>query len=105
MAITALAGDDGHMSTSHVDSHVQTSTTDPSATFDPRDRSPGDVVASYPIHGAADVDAAVDRARIAAGWWAGLGFAGRAVRMRKWAGVLTRRMGQLAEVVHAETGK
>ncbi len=86
-------------------SHVQTSTADPSATFDSLDPNTGDVVASYPIHGAADVDAAVDRARIAARWWADLGFAGRAVRMRKWAGVLTRRMAQLAEVVHAETGK
>src|ERR1700743_2634080 len=104
MAITSLAVHDGHMSTSHVDSHVQTSTTDPSATFDSLDPSTGDVVASYPIHGAADVDAAVARSRMAAGWWAALGFAGRAVRMRKWAGVLTRRMGQLAEVVHAETG-
>jgi len=74
-------------------------------TFDSLNPSTGDVVASHPIHSAADVEAAVDRARIAAEWWSGLGFAGRAERMRRWAGVLTRRMAQLADVVHTETGK
>ncbi|HKN97788.1 MAG TPA: aldehyde dehydrogenase family protein [Pseudonocardiaceae bacterium] len=77
----------------------------PSPTFDSLDPSTGDVVASYPIDDASAVHAAVDRARIAATWWAELGFAGRAERLRRWAGVLTRRMAQLAEVVHAETGK
>ncbi len=75
------------------------------ATFDSLDPNTGDVLASYPIHDVATVDAAVDRARIAAHWWAGLGFAGRAERLQRWKGVLTRRMAQLAEVVHAETGK
>jgi acyl-CoA reductase-like NAD-dependent aldehyde dehydrogenase len=74
-------------------------------TFDSLNPSTGDVVASHPIHSAADVEAAVDRARIAAEWWSGLGFAGRAERMRRWAGVLTRRMAQLADVVYTETGK
>jgi len=71
----------------------------PAQTFDSLNPSTGDVVASYPVHGTADVNAAVDRARIAAEWWAGLGFAGRAERMPRWAGVLTRRMAQLADVV------
>jgi acyl-CoA reductase-like NAD-dependent aldehyde dehydrogenase len=74
-------------------------------TFDSLNPSTGDVVASHPIHSAADVEAAVDRARIAAEWWSGLGFAGRAERMRRWAGVITRRMAQLADVVYTETGK
>jgi acyl-CoA reductase-like NAD-dependent aldehyde dehydrogenase len=77
----------------------------PSSTFDSLNPSTGDVVASWPIDDSATVAAAVDRARIAATWWAELDFAGRAERLRKWAGVLTRRMAQLAEVVHAETGK
>ncbi|HKN96181.1 MAG TPA: aldehyde dehydrogenase family protein [Pseudonocardiaceae bacterium] len=88
------------MSTAEVDTSAQ-----PSPKFDSLNPNTGDVVASHPVHGAADVAAAVDRARIAATWWSELGFAGRAERLRKWAGVLTRRMPQLAELVHAETGK
>ncbi|HEX5120602.1 MAG TPA: aldehyde dehydrogenase family protein [Pseudonocardiaceae bacterium] len=88
------------MSTAEVDTSAQ-----PSPTFDSLDPNTGDVVASHPVHSAADVAAAVDRARIAATWWSELGFAGRAQRLRSWAGVLTRRMPQLAELVHAETGK
>ncbi|HEY4022091.1 MAG TPA: aldehyde dehydrogenase family protein, partial [Pseudonocardiaceae bacterium] len=74
-------------------------------TFDSLNPATGEVVASYPIDDTATVDAAVDRARIAAHWWAGLGFAGRAERLQRWKGVLTRRMAQLGEVSHAETGK
>ena len=37
----------------------------------------GEVVGTYPVHTAADVDAAVARARASAGWWEGLGFEGR----------------------------
>jgi acyl-CoA reductase-like NAD-dependent aldehyde dehydrogenase len=92
------------VTTSQVDTDT-TSSAPPAPTFDSLDPSTGDVVASHPIHSAEDVQAAVDRAKAAAIWWAGLGFAGRAERMKRWAGVLTRRMAQLAEVVHAETGK
>lgn len=77
----------------------------PRPTFDSLNPNTGDVVASHPVHDASDVAVAVDRARVAATWWAELGFAGRAQRLKKWAGVLTRRMAQLAELVHAETGK
>jgi aldehyde dehydrogenase (NAD+) len=65
----------------------------------------GDVVGVHAVADAADVDAAVDRAREAAGWWAGLGFAGRRKVLDQWRGVLARRMAQLADVVHQETGK
>jgi acyl-CoA reductase-like NAD-dependent aldehyde dehydrogenase len=92
------------MTTSEVDA-VQNDSAKPTATFDSLNPSTGDVVASYPVHGPADVEGAVVNARIAAAWWAGLGFAGRGERLRRWAGVLTRRMAQLAEVVHEETGK
>jgi acyl-CoA reductase-like NAD-dependent aldehyde dehydrogenase len=74
-------------------------------TFDSLDPASGEVVGTYPVHDAAAVDAAVDRARIAAHWWGELGFAGRAERLQRWKGVITRRMAQLGEVVHAETGK
>ncbi|HEV2783419.1 MAG TPA: aldehyde dehydrogenase family protein [Actinophytocola sp.] len=74
-------------------------------TFDSLDPATDEVVGTYPIHTDDDVRAAVERAREAAAWWAGLGFAERAERLRRWKGYLTRRIAQLAEVVHAETGK
>ncbi|HWM07664.1 MAG TPA: aldehyde dehydrogenase family protein, partial [Actinophytocola sp.] len=74
-------------------------------TFDSLDPATDEVVGTYPVHTAEDVEAAVAAAREAAVWWAGLGFAGRAERLQRWKGVLTRRAAQLAELVHAETGK
>ncbi|WP_435742359.1 aldehyde dehydrogenase family protein [Nocardioides sp. SYSU DS0663] len=65
----------------------------------------GDVVGSHPVHGAAEVEAAVARARAASGWWAGLGPDGRKEVLDQWRGVITRRMGQLGDLVHQETGK
>ena len=66
----------------------------------------GDVVGTYPVHSAEDVEAAV-----AAGPRGG-GLVGRAVLRRArasgcsaWKGVITRRIAQLADVVHRETGK
>ena len=75
------------------------------ATFESLDPATGEVVGSYPVHDADAVRAAVAQARTAAEWWSGLGFAGRAKLLLKWKGVVTRRAQQLAEVVHAETGK
>lgn len=65
----------------------------------------GDVVGVHVVDEPADVDAAVARAREAAAWWAGLGFDGRRAVLDQWKGVLARRMGQLADLVHRETGK
>ncbi len=80
--------------------------TDPGpGTFDSLDPATGEVIGTYPVCDAEAVNGAVARARAAAGFWAPLSFAARARRLTTWAGVLTRRMGQLAEVVHAETGK
>jgi acyl-CoA reductase-like NAD-dependent aldehyde dehydrogenase len=74
-------------------------------TFDSLNPATDEVVGTYPVHTADDVAAAVVRARDAAKWWADLGFSGRAERLQRWKGVITRRAAQLAEVVHAETGK
>ncbi len=74
-------------------------------TFDSLDPATGEVAGTYPVHDAQAVDAAVARARAAAGFWSPLPFADRGRRLTTWAAVLTRRMGQLAELVHAETGK
>ena len=65
----------------------------------------GDVVGVHPVADDAAVQDAVSRARVGAAWWDGLGFAGRRDLLAQWRGVLTRRIAQLADVVHSETGK
>jgi acyl-CoA reductase-like NAD-dependent aldehyde dehydrogenase len=75
------------------------------STFDSLDPATDEIVGTYPITTADEVNAAVAGAREAAAWWSTLGFAARAERLRAWKGVITRRSAQLAEVVHAETGK
>src|SRR5699024_4911228 len=62
-------------------------------------------VGTHPVHTSEDVADAVERARRAAGWWSELGYQQRAERLRIWKGIVTRRMAQLCEIVHAETGK
>src|SRR5215472_8541444 len=64
-----------------------------------------EVVGTYPVFGEQDVAAAVERAREAALWWAGLGWDGRKRRLLAWKSYLTRYLGRLAELVHTETGK
>ncbi|TJZ80131.1 aldehyde dehydrogenase family protein [Rhodococcus oryzae] len=80
-------------------------TTDAGATFDSLNPGTGEVVGTYPVQDAEAVAATVERARAAAKWWSGLSFAQRRTHLDAWAGVLTRRIAQLAEVMHAETGK
>ncbi|MBG6100286.1 aldehyde dehydrogenase family protein [Micromonospora vinacea] len=58
-----------------------------------------------PVATDADVREAVDRARAAGEWWAGLGFTGRRERLLRWRALLAKRIEQLAEVVHVEGGK
>jgi aldehyde dehydrogenase (NAD+) len=75
------------------------------ATFDSLNPRTGDVVETYPIHGEAEVRAAVARAREASAWWGALSYDDRKDRLNTWKGVITRRVAQLAEVIHQETGK
>ena len=65
----------------------------------------GAEVGRFPVAGPAEVAAAVDRARAAATWWAGLGFAQRRHRLLRWRADIARRLPELAELVHRETGK
>lgn len=74
-------------------------------TFDSLDPITGDVVASHPVHTAEDVQAAVARAREEAQWWSALDFDERAHHLGQWKGVVTRRVAQLADLMHRETGK
>src|SRR5260370_39284844 len=65
----------------------------------------GEVLATFPVHGRREVDAAVATAREAASWWAGLGWAGRRIRLLAWKSYLVRYMGRLAQLVREEAGK
>jgi acyl-CoA reductase-like NAD-dependent aldehyde dehydrogenase len=73
--------------------------------FDSLDPASGDVVGTYPMHTADDVNAAVTRARGAAGWWRDLGYQGRGKRLRAWRRLLVRRSDELADLMHRENGK
>ena len=75
------------------------------ATFDSLNPRTGDVVETYPVHDEGDVRAAVERARTASAWWGALSYDERKERLNRWKGVVTRRIAQLAEVIHQETGK
>lgn len=74
-------------------------------TFESCDPATDDVVGTYPEHTTEQVNASVTRAREAAQWWSGLTYQQRAERLRRWKGIITRRLAQLCEVVHEETGK
>jgi acyl-CoA reductase-like NAD-dependent aldehyde dehydrogenase len=65
----------------------------------------GEVVGYHPVHDEAAVRSAVVRAREAAAWWGGLGFAGRRRRLLSWRSRLVRRIDELAGLITAETGK
>ena len=74
-------------------------------TFDSVNPATSEVIATFPVHGRAEVDAAVERAREAAAWWSGLGWKERQTRLLAWKSHLIRYVGRLAELVHNETGK
>jgi acyl-CoA reductase-like NAD-dependent aldehyde dehydrogenase len=65
----------------------------------------GEEVGRFTVAGPADVSAAVERAREAAAWWAGIGYAERRHRLLRWRAELARRLPELARLVHRETGK
>jgi acyl-CoA reductase-like NAD-dependent aldehyde dehydrogenase len=74
-------------------------------TFESTSPATGDVIATLPVHGEAEVREAVQRARRAAQWWQELGFDGRRERLRAFAGVLTRRREELLDLISRENGK
>jgi acyl-CoA reductase-like NAD-dependent aldehyde dehydrogenase len=74
-------------------------------TFDTVNPATGEVIATFPVHGRAEVDAAVERAAVAAAWWSGLGWQARQTRLLAWKSHLIRYVGRLAELIHNETGK
>ena len=74
-------------------------------TFESLDPATGEPVGRFPVHDGAAVRAAVERARPAAEWWWGLGWAGRAARLADWRRVLAGRLAEIGELVHREGGK
>jgi len=80
-------------------------TTTQARTFESLNPATGDVVATFPVHAAEDVNAAVERARVAAPWWRELGYDGRRKRLRAWRTLLVQRSDELAELMHRENGK
>ncbi|GAA4677409.1 aldehyde dehydrogenase family protein [Nocardioides nanhaiensis] len=74
-------------------------------TFDSLSPITGDVVGTHPVHDEAAVRSAVARAREEAAWWGGLTFERRAELLSTWKSVITRRVAQLADLMHRETGK
>ena len=75
------------------------------SSFDSHNPVDGTVLASYPNTSAADVNAAVERARAASVAWQALGFRGRRKVLLKWAAEITKQVDEIAEIVRAETGK
>src|ERR1700677_187053 len=65
----------------------------------------GEVLATFPVHGRRDVEAAVLTASAAAQWWAALGWSERRIRLLAWKSHLIRYRGRLAHLMHEETGK
>ncbi|MCZ7418779.1 MULTISPECIES: aldehyde dehydrogenase family protein [unclassified Micromonospora] len=65
----------------------------------------GDEAGRVPVATTVDVERAVERARAAGQWWAGLGYTGRRERLLRWRRLLAQRMEQLAALMHAESGK
>ena len=74
-------------------------------TFESLNPRTGDVVGTHPVNTPEEVQAAVDRAREEAAWWGALSFDEREKHLQTWKGAMTRRIAQLAEVMHQETGK
>src|SRR6266540_574478 len=74
-------------------------------TFQSTSPATGEVVGTFPVDGPEQVAAAVERAREAARWWGGLGFAGRERRLLALKGLLARRTEEICDLIHLENGK
>lgn len=74
-------------------------------TFDVLSPATGEVLGTWPIHDAEQVQAATDAARTAADWWAGLTYKQRRARLDGFKAVLAKRSDELARLIADETGK
>jgi len=65
----------------------------------------GEEIGRFPIHSAAQVRQAVEQARPAARWWAGLAETERRSRLHAWRKLLTERTDELSQLISTENGK
>ena len=65
----------------------------------------GQEVARLKVASAAEVAAAVARAKEAGHWWQGIGFDERRKRLLRWRKALVGHIEELGELIHAEGGK
>ena len=75
------------------------------STFESLNPRTGDVVATHPVHAEEDVRVAVATARETAEWWGRLSYEERATHLGAWRATMARRLQELADLMHAETGK
>lgn len=74
-------------------------------TFESLNPATGEVVGVFHVATAAEVNAAVSKAGIAAERWAQLSFRKRLIVLKDWASLLTKEINTAAEIIHRETGK
>jgi acyl-CoA reductase-like NAD-dependent aldehyde dehydrogenase len=74
-------------------------------TFDSLNPATGEVIGTFPVCSVRETEAAVQRAGEAAQWWAGLSWRQRKRYLLDWKSYLTRYIGRISQLVHAETGK
>ncbi|NKZ63563.1 aldehyde dehydrogenase family protein, partial [Rhodococcus hoagii] len=86
-------------------STVEPAAQDAATTFASLDPRTGRTLAEYPVATAADVRAAVERARGAARWWDAQGFRGRRDWLLEFKKAIASDGDDLARVISAETGK
>jgi len=79
-----------------------TTTTERLSSFNP---ATGELIATVPIHTAADVDAAVARARVAAQSWSTRSFEARGEELTAFRKALAAHADELADLLHRENGK
>lgn len=65
----------------------------------------GEEVGRVAVTDAAGVRAAVEAARAASAWWAGLGHAGRKARLLAWRALIVQRLDEITGLMHRENGK
>ncbi len=75
------------------------------ATFDSHFPVTGEVVGTYPIHEASEVNEAVAAARVVSPAWQKLGFVGRRKVLIAWSSLIMDRVDEITELISRETGK
>jgi acyl-CoA reductase-like NAD-dependent aldehyde dehydrogenase len=81
---------------------VASTTTERLTSYNP---ATGDAIGTVAIHTAADVDAAVARARVAANAWSALSYEARAEELTAFRKALAAHAEELADLIHRENGK